>query len=213
MTSEIKTGQYVHIVATINVDTGEGHIRYVNPATTILASDAATDPAVEIKAADAGGNELFRSHVVVRRSSPEPDRSDAVGLVQADIPAVAGMRSVALLFNGEEVDRYEGGAMPEQVPAGGMKLGLQRSASGDAHKQQLTIGQLGAVPPAPGITYTVQVKPEGEGPWNTIAVGRPTPNVEIDRNQFPGTKKAAVRVLRTTGFQEDVIADETIDLF
>lgn len=212
MTTQVKAGQYVHVVATINVETGEGNIRYVNPATVALASDAVPDAAVEIVAADAAGKELFRGPVVVRRSSPEPDRSDAVGLIQADIPSMAGMQSVALLFNGKQVDRYEGGVMPDEAPVSGMKLGLQPSVAG-AHKQQLTIGQLGAVPPAPGVTYTVQVKPEGAGPWNTVAVGRPTPNVEIDRNQFPGAKKAEVRVLKTTGFQEEVIADEMIELF
>jgi hypothetical protein len=47
---------------------------------------------------------------------------------------------------------------------------------------------------------------------DTIAVSRPTPDVDVDRNQFAGAKRATIRVLRTTGFNEDVIAEDTIDL-
>jgi hypothetical protein len=63
-------------------------------------------------------------------------------------------------------------------------------------------------------------KPPGAGGENartgarrdTIAVSRPTPDVDVDRNQFAGAKRATIRVLRTTGFNEDVIAEDTIDL-
>jgi hypothetical protein len=63
-----------------------------------------------------------------------------------------------------------------------------------------------------GVTYTVQVRPEGSEAWRTITVGRDTPETEIDRNQFPGSRHVDVRVLRTTGFDENVVAEQKFDL-
>jgi hypothetical protein len=210
MGAAVKTGNYVHLVATINVETGKGQIHYVNPVGKILESDAATDPSVELVVKNAASKELYRSHVVVRRSSPEPDGSSDIGLIQADIPAKAGMASVGLYYKNEMVDEYVAGTPPEpQLES--MTLSLGGPVPGGLNRLPMSVTELGHMPPIPGVTYTVQVKPDGQDVWNTIAVGRPTPSVEIDRNQFPGASKADVRVLRTTGFTEEVIAADTID--
>ena len=56
------------------------------------------------------------------------------------------------------------------------------------------------------------MRPAGEQTWQTIAVGRRTPEVVIDRNQFPGAESAKVRVLRSTGFEDSIVAEDEIDL-
>ena len=40
MKSEIKTGSFVHVVATINKTDGDGKIMYVNPSVSTIASAA-----------------------------------------------------------------------------------------------------------------------------------------------------------------------------
>ena len=211
MQPELKTGQFVHVVATLNLETGEGRIRYVNPATSTLAGGALPDSDVELVARDAAGTELARTSVVVRRSSPEPDQSNAVGLIQADIPVQADMQSIALVFKGNEVDRYTSGA-PLPPTAGTAGLGLAPGDGVADQESRLSLDDLDKIQPAAGITYTVQVKPEAGGQWNTIAVGRSTPNVKIDGNQFPGSKTAVVKVIRTTGFEEATVAEGTVKL-
>src|ERR1700741_3790577 len=100
MASEIKTGSFVHVVATINTVKGDGRIMYVNPSVSPIASDPATDKDVELAAYDSNGKEIFREPVVVRRSSQEPNRSNDVGLIQADLPLMPDMKSVCLLHKG-----------------------------------------------------------------------------------------------------------------
>ncbi|MEO8372124.1 MAG: hypothetical protein ABI806_23265 [Candidatus Solibacter sp.] len=209
--STIQSGDFVHVVATVNMKTGDGKILYVNPSTSTVQSDAAREANVELVAEDAAGQPLHREAVVVRRSSGDGgDRGD-VGLIQSDLPRVDGMKSIALLFNGKEVSRYAGGEpAPAAQPA---NLGLAMTPESGPHRRLLELTQAGQFQPVDGVTYSVQVKPDTDGHWNTIAVGRPTPDVEIDRNQFPNATKAEVRVLRTTGFDEQVIAHETVDLF
>lgn len=213
MGAAVKTGKYVHVVATIDVKTGEGHIHYVNPVSKVMETDAKTNPSVEVVVRDKKGAELYRKNVVVRRSSPEPEQSNDVGLVQADIPRMAKMASVALLFKRKQVDEYiAGGAAPAGQAAGGMTLNLGGAAPAARNRRPLTIAELDGIAPVSGVTYTVQVKPPGQESWNTIAVGRPAPSIDIDRNQFPGVGRVDVRVMRTNGFDQEIIATDTLDL-
>lgn len=209
--SAIQTGTFVHVVATVNTKASEGQIRYVNPSTSTIRTDAAPDDAVELLVEDAHGVALHREAVIVRRSSCEGGARGDVGLVQADLPYQAGMKSLALLVNGKEVSRYDAGG--PAAPPTPVSLGLEAMAGAAPHRLRLTLDQAAGLQPSAGVTYTVQVKPDTGGSWNTIAVGRPTPTVDIDRNQFAGARKAEVRVLRTTGFDEEVIVQETLDLF
>jgi hypothetical protein len=211
MKAEIKTGSFVHVVATINKTSGDGKIMYVNPSASMVASDATADKDVELAAYDSNGKEVFREPVVVRRSSNEPDRPNDVGLIQADLPRLPDMKSVRLFLNGKEISRYEGGPKPPGAAAGGA-FGLALAGNAAVSRRPLKINELAGLQPVAGVTYSVQVKPDNKGTWDTIAVSRPTPDVDIDRNQFAGAKRAVIRVLRTTGFDEDVIAEDTIDL-
>lgn len=184
---------------------------YVNPSVSTIASDAATDKDVELVAYDGTGKEVYREPVVIRRSSAEPDRPNEVGLIQADLPRVSGMKSVSLQLKGKEISRYEAGAAPPG-PTAGATFGLELAGAAAASRRPLRIDQLGGLQPVAGVTYSVQVKPDNKSTWDTIAVSRPTPEVDVDRNQFAGAKRAAVRVLRTTGFDEEIIAEDTVDL-
>jgi hypothetical protein len=209
--STIQQGNFVHVVATVNLKLGEGQIRYVNPSSNTLRTEATREAAVELVAEDAAGTVLHRETVVLRRSSCEGGSQGDVGLVQADLPYQAGMKAVALVINGKEVSRYQAGELPAIAVAA--TLGLQATAGQAPHHRWLTLHEATGLAPVAGITYSVQVKPDVGNAWNTIAVGRPTPVIDIDRNQFAGATKAEVRVLRTTGFDEEVIAQETVNLF
>jgi hypothetical protein len=197
MKTEIKTGSFVHVVATINKTSGDGKIMYVNPSVSTIASDAVTDKDVELAAYDHNGNEIIREPVV--------------GLIQADLPRLPDMKSVRLLLKGQEISRYDSGPKPPGPGAGAM-FGLALAGNASASRRPLKISELAGMQPVSGVTYTVQVKPDNKDAWDTIAVSRPTPDVEVDRNQFAGANRATVRVLRTTGFDEEVIAEDTIDL-
>lgn len=211
MKAEIQTGSFVHVVATVNKTAGDGKIMYVNPSDSTIASDAAPDKDVELAAYDSNEKEIYREPVVVRRSSDEPDRPHDVGLIQADLPRMPKMKSVRLLLKGKEISRYEGGPkLPGLAGAG--TLGLALGGTAATNRRPLKINELAGTQPVEGVTYSVQVRPDNKDTWDTIAVSRPTPDVEVDRNQFAGAKRATIRVLRTTGFDEDVIAEDTVDL-
>ncbi|MCF4129935.1 hypothetical protein [Methylobacterium sp. SyP6R] len=210
MKPELKTGDYVHVVATVDTKAAQGKILYVNPATSTLFSDAEPDPGVVLVVRDSTGKTLHEQAAVVRRSSCEHGQPSDTGLIQADVPKIKDMSSVALLVGDKEVSRYDAGAAPAAPRTA--TLGLGPPGSPDSTRRPLSVKELDGIAATPGVTYSVDVKPDTGAPWTTIAIGRPTPKVEFDRNQFPGARSATVRVTRTTGFDESVIAEDKLDL-
>ena len=130
----------------------------------------------------------------------------ASALVNEFVRYVPGMTTVVLLYDGMEKDRFESGF--PNPPAAGM--GLEFPGAALTHRR--TLKATTTMAPQTGVSYTVQVKLEGTKNWQTIAASIKTPDVQLDRNQFPGAKRARVRVLRSTGFDSEVFVEEDVRL-
>jgi hypothetical protein len=200
---KLQQGKFVNVVASLDLETGEGQILYVNPTSQSIESEARGHADVELVVEDSQGKELLRVHPVVRPATHGVEGEARQALIQQDLLRSPGMKSVALLYKGVERARFEAGAAAAGT---GATFGL---APGDKpNRSQVTAG----VPQRAGVSYKVEVKPDGASAWSTIAVGSPTPEVMVDRNQFPGAARAKLRITRSTGFNDEVVAEKEIDL-
>ena len=59
------------------------------------------------------------------------------------------------------------------------------------------------------VTYNIQVSTDDGQTWQTVAVGRASPEMTIDRTQFAPGSRVAVRVVATDGFTNNVADSET----
>jgi hypothetical protein len=214
-----KTGKFVHVVASVNRATKTGKIHYVNPASVTTTSDApaagAQVPtpfeAFALSVRDVAGHELLRMSPTVQISRCEGELPETA-LVNQELPLTPNMKTIVLLHDDVEVDRFEAG--PPKV-ATGLAAGmapLQVGPPNPAKPHRLPLQVDGNAAPHPGVSYTVQVRPQGASAWQTISVGRPQPNIDLDRNQFPGVSTATVRVLRTNGFEDEIVAEQDVAL-
>ncbi|MFJ2689441.1 hypothetical protein [Pseudomonas sp. NPDC087336] len=152
----------------------------------------------------------------LRRSSDiEPESVGAVakkqtttGMINEFVPFVEGMKAVVLMHDGKEVSRFQDGTAAKL--GAGMGLAFREAVDGAAHR--LSVSAVAETLPEQGVTFTVQVKPEGTQAWQTITVGRERPDIQLDRNQFPSARKARVRILRSTGFDDEIFAEEEVKL-
>lgn len=180
---------------------------YVNPASVgVVGSVENGDPRTELVVEDDDGQELLRIHPAVRRDTCDPEITD--GLIQHDLPHLTGMRRIRLLVDRAEVSVYE--AAPPAAPtasAGGMSLSMALSSG--PSRRMVDLPDVAAVP---GVSYTVMVRPEGEDAWQAVSVGSSRPAFELDSNQFPGVRSATVRVVRSTGFEDEVLVEESVEL-
>jgi hypothetical protein len=219
---KLESGKFVHVVGSIDLAVGTGKILYVNPSTVSTkptveesapAAGAGPAPSAEFELVveDANGAELKRIRPAILLPT-DSETTPTTALIDENIPFIDGMKRLVLVHHGAQVDAYEAG---EPIPAGAgpvsdMNLGMGAAPPGHPEKRDITFDGIGG--PEPGVSYTVQVKPAGHSAWQTIAVGRSMPAFQLDRNQFPGADRASVRVLRTTGFEDQVIAEDEVDL-
>lgn len=203
---KIKDGKFVSVVAHADPSNGQGEILYVNPVSRVQEQDAQAKRSDEFELVvfDAAGQELLRLRPVLQMPASAQPGGALRALIQENIAFVEGMDSVALLYRGNEVSRFRAGHGKAQMAA----LGLAPDAAGSGNRLASGLN----ASPEPGVSYTVMVKREGEPHWQAIAVGKNRPDFELDRNQFPGAKKVRVKVLRNTGFEQDVVSEDDVDL-
>lgn len=224
--AEENQNRLIHVVGTVDLKVGSGEFLYVNPirAAGVPAGgenagvagppDAAAPPLrpFELVAESAQGKELGRFRPPILLPSEAGDKPTE-GLIDVAIPFVQGMQRLVLLHNGKEAAVFEAGppATAAAVPAAGPPvIAMGAAPPGKPEKREMTVE---GVPQAePGVSYTVQVRPEGHQAWQTIAVGKSSPHFQLDRNQFPGAASATVRVLRSTGFDSEVVDEKQVDL-
>lgn len=219
-----RTGKFVHVVASVELDAGTGTILYVNPSSVstspeptepvaagLTRSGGTTESEFMLRVEDGEGRELGRFIPAIQLPSDAPEGA-RTGLLDEDIPYRPDMKRIVLMHGETPVSVYEAGA-PSELPAGSTPPAedLRMGTAPPGHPEKRSMEISGLDRPEPGVSYTIQVRPEGSGAWQTIAVGRPTARFSVDRNQFPGADKASVRVVRTTGFEDAVVAERDID--
>jgi len=219
MEAKLEKRKFVHVVATVDLGSNTAAILYVNPSTVGIVSNDIGNPEVEMSVEDATGAQKQMRHPVVRFASSKPGATPTVGLIQEDIPYEPWMSVVKLFVNGQEAARYVAGPATVSHDDGLAVRGVVPGASpfvveapSPARPNRRRLRPSGGMQPREGVTYTVQVKPEGDDAWHTITIGRDTPETEIDRNQFPGASSVRVRVLQTNGFDERALGEQRVDL-
>lgn len=210
MTNQTQT-RLVHVVAIVDESAGTGKILYVTPSN--LRSNATPTAglgrgAIELVLRNGSGEDLARIVPDVRYDECGGKGEDRQGLIQQDIEVHSALASVQLVRNGEVLDTFapEAAVPPQDVAAG---MTLRGAAPEAAHKR--AYGAEG-IAPRQGVSYVVQARPDtGEG-WQTLSVGRPTPEFEIDKNQFPAATKVDVRVIQHAGFERHVVEEREVSL-
>ena len=216
-----EAGRFVNIVASVDRSKGSGRILYVTPVSLATTADigAAGGPprptpfdAFELSLQDAAGHELRRVQPTIQIATCDEGIPETA-LVNQDLPWEPGMQKIVLLHKGVEVARFGAGRPLAGGAAPGAGMGPMVAGPPDLAKpHRLPLRAPARVDTEEGITYTIQVRPQGKNAWEAIAVGQRTPSVVVDRNQFPGVVSATVRVLRSTGFEDEVVAEQEIDL-
>ncbi len=196
MTEGVVTGSFAHVVGTFDLAQRTGTIDYVTPVRVATETADLEDEGIRLVGEDEAKQKLFDKVVNPQRNSCAPHAQR--GTFEEFVPISPSLRRIALLIKGAVAAEFVRGSA---TPGGAVAFGAPNADA--PNRFALTAG--GGMAPAPGVTYSVQAKPEGGMAWQTIAVGLKTPSTEVDVNQFPGAKSVAVRVLQSDGFSETEI--------
>ncbi|MGK5631946.1 hypothetical protein ACSNOD_26305, partial [Streptomyces sp. URMC 123] len=194
-------GSLLSVVARVNLTTGSGEIKYVNPVRTGRLSPLREDSPTVIRLLRRDGGLLDEYPVPVRLNSELLPSDDRVGIVAALIPAAPAATTVELLIAGRVVDTFHGGPPPAPVT-----MAYAPTAAAGAEGVPLRLDR----PLQGNQTYAVQVSDDHGATWRTVGVGLREPVFVLDRTRIApvggdpatggGPGDVDVRVITTNGF-------------
>ncbi|HEY0405128.1 MAG TPA: hypothetical protein VGC89_05340 [Pyrinomonadaceae bacterium] len=216
------SGNFINIVGTVNLTKVSGKIMYVNPVSGVLAPQADENSRATIRVRGADNQALAEYPAPVKLNTCADPGKDEEGVVDAAIPRQPAARSLELLIDGQVVDTFQATAPPpeignvrrreveeDEVEAADAPSRTEELVSfewdvGSGEEDEVADAQ------SSNITYNVQVSTDGGATWQTVAVGRATPDATIDRNQFQDAEQIMVRVIATNGFDNSVATSDAI---
>jgi len=205
---------FAHVIANIDIANGQGGIDYVLPSRmrTGSAIDAGATPGdaqVRLVLKDASGKEIGSVRPQLRFETCDDGEKPHRALIQQDVELTGDLAEIGLEFKGETIDVFR----PEQAEA--IDQQFQETANwglplpGDPGKLALGTPK---VPERAGVSYMVQAKPDNSDQWQTLSVGKSTPEFIVDKNQFPGASSLELRITQNAGFESRTVDKRTIKL-
>lgn len=198
------SGDFINIVGTINLTKKTGKILYVNPVSNVMLQAAGQDHSVQVRVKSADDQVLQQQPAIVKLNPCSDSKKDQTGIIEAVVSWHPEAKVVELLIDGNVVDTYRA--------SGAAERSLTNLRASDASEEAVSLPMDAAESEAGNLSYNVQVSIDNGQTWETVAVGRSSPDVTIDRNQFePGTN-VTVRVIATDGFNSHIVTGETFSV-
>lgn len=196
MTRKMDYGPWAQVVGVYNLETRKGEISSMMPARIAFASEGGEER-VRLRGLDVSGETLF--DLAVNPLTPSCGVVGDQRSFEEYVPVAPELVTVRLYIDGKPAADYAPGSPKRR---GKLAMG---SLSEGGHRLSIE----GDVVEEPGVTYVLQVRPEGDKRWHTMAAGLPRPDVAaVDINQFPGATALDVRVLRNNGLETTEVLNE-----
>lgn len=205
---------FVHVIANIDISSGQGSIDYVLPSRMRTGSDELAgavpgDDKVRLVLRDASGTEIGSVRPELRFEACDDGEKPHRALIQQDIGLSVGLAEIDLEFMGNTVDvfRSEQATPIDEQFRETAASGIPMPGSPD----KLVLGTE-KITTRPGVSYMVQAKPNNADQWQTLSIGKSTPGFVIDKNQFPGASTLEVRITQNAGFESQTVDQRIIKL-
>jgi hypothetical protein len=195
------SGDFVNVVATINLTQRTGKILYVNPVSRALTPAPAAESEVEIRVLSGDDQDLQTVRVPVKLNTCAESSRDQFGIIDALVPSHPDARQLQLLIGGQVIDTFRAGAATPEIS--------------NLHREEVSKSVLSFAWDSPAdaasanVTYNIQSSTDDGTTWQTIAVGLTSPELSIDRSQYPPGSHVTVRVIATDGFTNTIASTET----
>jgi hypothetical protein len=202
------SGDFISVVAEVNLTDGTGNISYVNPISRALSPATVGNAGFELRVLDEAGQTLGSYPAPVKLNSCADPSEDRTGIVDAVIPANPAARQIELLYEGQVLDTFRSGGGVQEISNLRREASTESALSFAWNHAAATEGEADAS----NVTYNVQVSTDEGQTWQTVAVGRTSPDATIDRTQFEPGDRVTVRVVATDGFTSTVADTETFSV-
>lgn len=202
---KMESGALISIVGSVDLTQRTGQILYVSPVDRALIAAHESEARAGIRVLADDGRVLGEYPAALMRNTCADDDEHETAVLDTVIPRHADAARVELLLDGRSVDVYQASGSPPRVED------LRIFTEGDSVSVASSPEKAGAADPA--IRYNVQISADEGATWQTVAVGRPTPDVTIHPADVGlNTRTVLVRVSATNGFTTSDSWIETVSV-
>jgi hypothetical protein len=223
--AQLREGDFINVVATVNVTRTTGDVAYVNrvaraliptPSRALLPTSPSGAELGEVRAVDANGRVVASQPAPIKFDTDKEPGEDRTGIVDAFLPTPAGATAIEVLISGRVVARREvGAALPaarvDPAVAAAVARPMQVSPTAGPSGGGILLDWSASGAASPGVTYSVLVSTDGGASWQTLAVGVREPRLQMGTDQF-SVARLQVRVLASNGLQTNEIARQDVDV-
>jgi hypothetical protein len=203
--NEAMVGDFVSIVASVNLSRNTGAIRHVDHVTRATVPVDQPNQIASVQLRDKSGKVIQSFPAWVRLDTDIPAGQDQTGLVQVIVPVEPTAAHVDLILRGKLLDTRAISAHAPIVKE--LKLTTRELRYGTGVQRVLT--WVGSDPDRDKLTYMVQISGERES-WETIAVGLRQTQLVLTDQQLQGPPYRRVRIIANDGY--NVSPPATIEL-
>jgi len=197
-----------HVLAMINLESGVGRIVSVQPVERGVPSRPTPDSPAILETLDAQGNVLLSRPLRIKKSTC-CEGETCHGMIDALLPTPPEVQQIRLLYKGAVVDTFRV-ATPTPTPS---LLTSQPNILSFATNSIATAAAAAEVAPAERekLFYTVQISRDGGTTWETIGSALKTPDISLNKSDYPVATKILIRTRATNGFKvTETIREEAL---
>jgi hypothetical protein len=189
---ELKRGDYVVIVAKLNLSKTTGkilHVKHVQQAQVPTTESANT---AVIRLLNREGTVIGTYPQWIRQDSDRLEGEDATALINATIPEARNAGAVELVLRGVVVDRIE-------IPATAPRIASASVRRSDPGGNPVIAWERS---PNDNVSYEVSVSADDGRTWETVATGYREASFDLSSDLLLGRKATVVRIIASDGYNE-----------
>lgn len=203
------TGNFVSVVATIDLTEKSGEIAFVNPVPQAFVSPAGAGEKATLVQVDADGVEISRHETEVILDSELHLGDHVTGIIDAVLDIESNVAAITLVVDGTEVDRF---VIPSQNAEFTDGAEAVIEADFDASENSLAVTLTGVSDQSDGSTFTFEYSLDRGETWLVAAIGSPEPAARIDFSESETGDGIDLRVRLNRGITAEIIAQSYLEL-
>jgi hypothetical protein len=192
----IVSGRFIHVVATLDLTSRSGAIRYVTPVTRASSLTLIKSPA-ELRSLTAQGQTIGIYPVEIRKDTDIPANEHQTALIDAVVPYSEKLGRIQLVLDTKVKDEFRSSQQQPPSPSPARIIESPKSSASPTPAFEFLLQWKPVHLPGDKITYTVEMSKDGST-WRTIGIGVLKPELGITGQN---ARSRLLRVTATNGFR------------
>jgi len=202
---ETQQGQFLNVVALLNITKRTGHIEYANALTKVVVEAEPKNANVVVRFVSSSGATIAQRQVTEQINTDIPPNEDQMAIADAVLPVSEGTARIELVYFGKVVDTLN---VPARAPS--FHTFQAKLAVATAPESGIELQWQATHPDGAPMTYAVQVSEDNGQSWKTVALRLKEPAYTLRLEKAMSPRNILVRVVVNDGYHSITSSPQTV---